>query len=135
MREIEFRGKRYDTITPMWIEGFLVPRSAIVDPDYAAPHWIAIDSVDEFFPVITNTIGQYTGLEDINGIKIFEGDILRAHNPEGQLTNYIMGYDSGLARFLLKNQNEIYDIPGSLLSKGEIIGNIHDNPEMLEAAE
>ena len=114
MREILFRGKRADT--GEWIIGDLyhVLKSK---KDYL------IAPIDEMgVDVVASTVGQYTGLTDKNGVKIFEGDILRAADyPKDTLTFSINWYDYGGFNTLGVNPSAF-----------EAIGNIHDNPELLE---
>ena len=71
------------------------------------------------------TVGQYTGLKDKNGVKIFEGDIVRVVNGPW-LGKPVFQYKSPAGKALLGI--EIASDKGA-----EIIGNIHDNPELLEA--
>ena len=126
-RSIKFRGKRIDT--GEWGYGDL-----IFSNDY--PH-IGTDKENRFLRecrVDPETVGQYTGLKDKDGKEIYEGDI-------------ITGRDALLAGFSQKDN--IYGVvdyaDGSFVIKGdllthyrwldynaEVIGNIHDNPELLE---
>lgn len=84
-------------------------------------------------PVYTDTVGQYTGFDDKNGTKVFEGDILRLKRHlyviewvNGCLyasqKNFLKGDVS--ARYLL--------IEGLVRDGAEVIGNIYENPELLE---
>lgn len=113
MREILFRGKY--TINGEWIFGFLVSENNI-------------GNLVEFAPVIPTTVGQFTGLTDKNGKKIFEGDILKAiaGNPVGEpiVANVVPN---------LNDYELMWDIEHSY--ELEIIGNIHDNPALLEVSE
>jgi len=70
------------------------------------------------------TVGQYTGLKDKNGVKIFEGDILR--DGVGQISQVVYG----VGRYWF-NWLWICDA----VEPVEIIGNVHDNPELLKESE
>lgn len=137
MREILFRGKRTDN--GGWIEGSLLIYNDIVslDPD-AEPveYWIMGNSLEQ---VIPETVGQYTGMNDENGKKIFEGDIFEEgtsviHGPDRYEIAYIN------ASFCFRNitkQNTFWTSFGDNEFGLEgrwctVIGNIHDNPELLE---
>ena len=135
MREILFRGKRTDN--GEWVEGCLVHRSMF----YGEPcdnYFILCDG--EFHcdyynasEVIPETIGQYTGLTDKNGNKIFEGDIVRVDDTE----NAVVEYDETSAFYMVVFDRAESDF-GSLIEQYpnvEIIGNIHDNPELLKERE
>ena len=125
MREILFRGKAIDD---NWYYG--VP--LIFTKDYVfmtAPHTYNK-------AVILETVGQYTGLTDKNGKKIFEGDILSYEYGNLKKQGFVYYYDRG-AKFGIK-QNDGYGNL-SLLHDTQVkawnvtvIGNIHDNPELLK---
>lgn len=78
---------------------------------------------------IPDTIGQFTGLTDKNGVKIFEGDIVR-YGQRGKVE-----YNSGSAQFTLNFTNSTYEgfdkIP---FCDCEVLGNIYDTPELLEVS-
>ena len=82
--------------------------------------------------VYTDTLGQFTSLTDKNGVKIFEGDIVRCNrfSCDGKdMVGHIVYSDSG---FCVKEHKTPNEPSMSLCDDFEIIGNIHDNPELLE---
>jgi hypothetical protein len=118
MRDIEFRGKRKDT--GEWVYGDLYQGERTQ---------IFLRSPSYFLPVSLETVGQYAGLRDKNGVKIFEGDWIK--DDENRIflidwNNSFLGWlaDGGSEGVLLSDLNDGYYI--------EVIGNIHDNPELLE---
>ena len=128
MREILFRGKRTDN--GEWIYGDLRHIS-----DWKGgynPHIVnntnGRNNSVTGLEIIPETVGQYTGLTDKNGKRIFEGDILKTF---GYI--YVIMWDSTRALFYLRDPvyrvtSDFYYYFGSDLS---VIGNIHDNPELL----
>ena len=121
MREILFRGKRIDN--GAWIEGDLV-YSVYKFVDYCVGKFGCALGMHQVDP---STVGQFTGRSDKNGKKIFEGDIL---NFDG--TVYICYWNNGNLEFGLRNNEESVGMAYMAVYDAEIIGNIHDNPELLE---
>ena len=148
VREILFRGK---TDNGEWVEGFYGQfhnRPTLNEPN---KHQIFVlftkkeekQNKGHFLSAIggiwhtcdPETVGQYTGLTDKNGKKIFEGDILRT----GTRMGYML-FEEGCFRFRWKNFDKyrpdffktcIITEYGSFREL-EVIGNIHDNPELLK---
>ena len=126
MREILFRGKRMEN--GEWVEGaFLNDRDGAF---YICPAVSDISYGDGgnrrrigcWYKVDPSTVGQYTGLKDKNGNRIFEGDILSIWNE----SHDVVVFEDGA--FDLENTS----IPIRFANKFEVIGNITDNPELLE---
>lgn len=138
-REILFRGKRLDD--GRWEEGYcfddgLVDSKRmfvgdIVITDYAgsaADRWvIGLD----FYEVDPSSVGQYTGLTDRNGKRIFEGDILRY---DGEKSIYDVRWD--YHRWLVQLHGDYPTTPDDLdeffCQYAEVVGNIYDGQELLE---
>lgn len=123
MREILFRGKRVDN--GKWITGYYFHYETCHE------HFIITDmsyDMPNMEQVIPETVGEYTGLKDKNGKKIFEGDKVRYDDDE---TGYIE-WDEETARFIISGDGVIYDFDNFRGDELEVIGNIHDNPELLQ---
>lgn len=121
MREILFRGK---TCSGEWIYGLLARKS---DKWYISNK----AGMSLAYEVIPETIGQYTGLTDKNGTKIFEGDIVNFKTIAYTFKKCVVKYDEQYARFACIDFNKAGS-PMDISFVYEIIGNIHDNPELLE---
>lgn len=129
MREILFRGK--SSYTGVWVEGYFSMEVGRI------PYLQWLEAV------ILDTVGEYTGLTDKNGKKIFEGDILR-YSEQSEHFRYLNNvcfavfYDNLNACFAVERYvNGNYECKKRLAAFNpsehlEVIGNIHDNPELLE---
>ena len=148
MREILFRGK--ENPSGKWAEGFLVGHCHIGD-------WVSCT------PIHSKTVGQFTGLTDKNGNRIFEGDIVkcrhriyksnfeefedkkirRSYGKEIEEAfiggfncfywrNYAVSINDGCVK--IQNGSDSHYIRKNYIYNHaiEVIGNIHDNPELLE---
>lgn len=121
MREILFRGKFGNE----WKYGFLSiePKGLVIKEPYK-------NESSNVWHIDADTVGQYTGLTDKNGTKIFEGDIVKYGDT---VHNVVFEQRNGTAYFGL-----VYSTLETLsfgyyqdLKQIEVIGNIYDNPELL----
>ena len=122
MREILFRGK--NITTGEWEIGDLV--HMFKEVPYIHRSYGKGEIYREIDP---DTIGQYTEQEDINGEKIFEGDIFKLSTWYGEDLG-IVCWDEERAEFYIETKKDFYDVV-SIPSETEILGNIWDNPEMI----
>lgn len=136
MREILFRGKRVDD--GEWVEGFPYITHG---GEHQIRYYDSESNIENCsHTVIPDTLGRFTGLTDKNGTKIFEGDIIKhtqvyLHGTVKSIgyvkwsTAYACwlagGYTNGRADMFLGDQSY----------KLEVLGNIYDNPELLEVNE
>ena len=125
MRDILFRGKRLDN--GEWEYGFIVKM-------FGAYHIIDKDDENTAYEVISETVCQYTGLNDKNGKRIFDGDIVKVLQGKDKDIAYV-GFENG-AFMLYPKTGNIYE--RTLWEYWyndwdvEVIGNITDNQELLE---
>ena len=128
MREILFRGK---DIRGNWHIGLLA---------HIGNAWYISNKagIATAFEVIPNTIGQYTGLTDKNGKKIFEGDVLHC-TARLDSADMVVIYENAEFRLVPRERYKAYTTGMGYRYFGyldtEVIGNIHDNPELLEVEE
>ena len=137
-REILFRGKNKKG---EWIEGYLSWDNKISYKNTNVCAGQAYFDGTDFYTIEScvinlKTLGQFTGLTDVNGTKIFEGDI--CHHAETNeviviewhpLTGYV--WTRRDKEDTLYGCGSFYDVAHKI----RIIGNIHDNPELLEESE
>lgn len=144
MREILFRGKRVDT--GEWVYGSFVPDllevfNGFEELDGFIKPFEKTPDKRRMVEVERSTVGQYTGLTDRNGVKIFEGDILhfintyRNENHEWHCTvefvdgAFVCRYIESEGHLGEYNYFTSWNVP---LVQWDVIGNIHDNPELLQ---
>lgn len=129
MREILFRGKRF--CDGEWVDG-----SLFID-EKKDKHEILVGYVNYRvgWEVIPDTVGQFTGLTDKNGKKIFEGDIVQYYGTYA-LEVFIENGHTKIRWFDTVTNSECTELffghDEEALGEVEVIGNIHDNPELLE---
>lgn len=171
MREIEFRGKK-ETLTEenkKYTNGWIYSDTLYKDDDgvYLIPLGVSAESYhlgkynfransDRFEIMVAKikpeTLGQYTGLKDKNGTKIFEGDIVQltrtkmraptaSFNGQDIVSKHLIYWDEERHAFHQKHYTEERCIGGGSIDFEdvraeeniiEVIGNIHDNPELLK---
>ena len=145
MREILFRGKSIDN--GKWIYGgyFHLHKTTYCfagdDDGNNDIHRIVFERMTDWnlpnqhmmADVLPETVGQYTGLTDKNGVRIFEGDIVTGYFNHEKIVGYI--FYGGNAQFFIQRDG-IYGI--GLDNSDcwlEVIGNIHDDPELLKGGD
>lgn len=158
MRKILFKAKRLDT--GEWVEGYYQKRYDTKNDEQHFIFWLKSYTVWEYAEIDPNTLCQYTGLTDKSGRKIWENDIVKFDDEiwSSSYTSCGMEYDSyetenygvvGYCDYSAKydftkykyNENQVeadlhenHDIEfAEFLKEHEVIGNIFDNPELLEA--
>lgn len=152
-REILFRGKRINN--GEWVEGDLVHSIYKLNDTCVGKYGCTLG----MHQVIPETVGQYTGLKDKNGKNIFEGDILKCHDNPKDLVKVVFGefgvvdadtecpVDTVIGWYYeVIPTDELSTVEPFCLSMPltnsyikychmEVIGNIHDNPDLLEVSE
>lgn len=128
MREILFRGKRIDNGD--WVFGDLIrePWGYCIQ--------VVTGSGNEYsrkkYAITEETVGQYTGLKDKNGKRIFEGDIISFFNWGGNVLKRAVVWDPQLGRFSVFIDGALSVGVNPISGPHKVIGNIHDNPELMK---
>lgn len=126
MRTIKFRGKNLDG---EWVYGFYVEEERQTLNGFEKKYFIVNDGYDYVKP---ETVGQFTERFDKNGDEIYEGDIVKTNNGVG-----IVRYNAKQWFYEVAEVNEPLDNerkPGGIPEEDwEVLGNIHDNPELLKS--
>lgn len=124
MREILFRGKRVDNSE--WILGFLRWYREV------EKYFIEKSIETRDYEIRPETIGQFTGLADKNGKKIFEGDIVKVKHNNEILTGKIEYLFDRFVVVVGLWSGNLMHYATTINLFCEVIGNIYDNPELLE---
>lgn len=128
MRKIKFRGRSINYVAAndsYWAYGLLVNDD---------PPEIECDDGD-IYRVNDDTVGQYTGLEDADGREIYEGDILQKRDELAWRTvdRGVVFWHSGECRWCVEMcDGLVFSFTSRKSNTWRVIGNIHDNPELLE---
>ena len=142
MREILFRGQTRKKGEKVRLDGTPVDSNWVYGgvAQFNEERAIIYQTEPEFhkFAVYAETLGQFTGLTDKNGVKIFEGDIVRRFNGRGQeVMRYAVKWNTDCCMFALACEDTYlgeYDSDFTVFygEEFEIVGNVHDNPELLK---
>lgn len=128
-REIRFRGKPIEGRLPngeVLTGDFVYGNLIITNTEY---HILSlVGNVFKNYNVVPATVGQLTGLHDANGKEIYEGDIVRTSISESSIGTVRWGDEQAAFIVQMNGSYQWY----SLSRTYKIIGNIHDNPDLLK---
>ena len=129
MREILFRGERVDN--GEWVYGSLLKQAGeYISKDEVTPNecWIC-GMRGEKALIVSETIGQYTGLKDLHGTRIFEKDIVRIYYPFDDPDGCVVSWSKEGARWDFGGCDAYFCTPSK---NCEVIGNVYDDVNLLE---
>lgn len=133
MRTIKFRG--YNRKNKEWLHGFYLQNRGW---HFVCPDEFATNKCFDDYQVDPETVGQFTGLLDKNDKEIYEGDVVACHYDG----NHHIAYRCGEWKLIASDDTWFslveYDPNVSIsykLDSLEVIGNIHDNPELIKQKE
>ena len=129
MREILFRG--FGITSRMWHEGELINTTGTIPP--YMPMILVPDQKSDghAYDIYPESVGQFTGVIDKKGKKIFEGDIVKVFGALGKLEGCgVVNWSDLFSAWHIGKLTAMYG--SKHCATYEVIGNIHDNPELLE---
>ena len=133
MRKIKFRAK--SKLTNEWLYSCMILQTGSPNVQFIARldenHKIDLEIIKP------ETLGEFTGLQDINGKDIYEGDIIESVEDADHKFRYTVFFDNSAFRVKHQKFNEfgVFNVLYVVLkmTKCKVVGSIHDNPELLEA--
>lgn len=125
MRTIKFRGQKKNI--GEWVEGGIYEENGTF---YIRRKTDFPNNVYFSYAVELETVGQFTGLKDKNGVEIYEGDIV-VYPEDNKPCEVIYRVSDYGASFNTDSHDGVHSL-GDVMRIVEVIGNIHDNPELLK---
>lgn len=134
--EILFRGKRMDN--GRWVYGDLRQDADLIHMYINGwTHYTEDREIERSpfeYEVDPATVDQYTGLTDKKGENVFEGDIITGEGSRCKPDKFVIRWSAAICAFTAGEGKRVWpSLNQATISAYEIVGNIHDNPELLEA--